>query len=113
MKSNSIFDLKVYKTVNFIPYGRVTTYGHIAELMGAFGCARQVGWSLRRLKLPSKVPWYRVINSKGMISMSVGREGTDWIQIDLLKKEGIFINDNFKINLNKYFWKPHKSLYIK
>ena len=76
-----------------IPYGRLATYGQIADLIGAFGCARQVGWALRRLKLPSSVPWHRVVNAQGRISMSLSREGSDWIQRDLLLAEGIPVDE--------------------
>ena len=100
------FDLRVYEAVAHIPFGHVATYGQIAELIGAYGCARQIGWSLKRLRLPSTIPWHRVINAKGVVSMSIGREGTDWVQIDLLKREGIFMDQDFKIQLRKYLWKP-------
>ena len=100
------FDSKVYQIVALIPSGKVATYGQIADLFGAYGCARQVGWSLRRLVLPSSIPWHRVINARGEISMSISRNGTDWIQRDLLLKEGIILNNNFKINLRHYEWRP-------
>ena len=100
------FDLRVYETVSHIPFGQVATYGQIAELICAYGCARQVGWSLKRLRLPSTIPWHRVVNAKGEVSMSIGREGTDWVQIDLLKREGIVIDQELKIQLGKYLWKP-------
>ena len=38
--------------------------------------------------------------------MSIGREGTDWVQIDLLKREGIVIDQELKIQLRRYLWKP-------
>ena len=101
-----IFDKAVYDAVLCIPYAKVATYGQIAELIGAYGYARQVGWSLRRLVLPSSIPWYRVINSKGKISMKISRDGSDWIQINLLKEEGILIEDEFIVNLKTYRWKP-------
>ena len=61
------FDERVWRAVAQIPAGRLATYGQIAELIGAYGCARQVGWALRRLTLPSEVPWQRVVNAKGCI----------------------------------------------
>ena len=100
------FDLRVYEAVSQIPFGQVATYGQIAELIGAYGCARQIGWSLKRLRLPSTIPWHRVINAKGEVSMSIGREGTDWIQIYLLKSECVFIDQELKIQLRRYLWKP-------
>ena len=83
------FDQRVYAAVARIPPGRLATYGQIAELIGAYGCARQVGWALRRLPLPSDVPWQRVVNAQGRISFSPSREGSDWIQRQLLLAEGI------------------------
>lgn len=50
------FDQRVYAAVALIPHGRLATYGQIAELIGAYGCARQVGWALRRLPLPPLCP---------------------------------------------------------
>ncbi|MFM9100429.1 MAG: MGMT family protein, partial [Cyanobium sp.] len=64
------FDQRVYAAVARIPPGRLATYGQIAELIGAYGCARQVGWALRRLPLPSAVPWQRVVNARGQISFT-------------------------------------------
>ena len=100
------FDLLVYEAVSQIPFGQVATYGQIAEFIGAYGCARQIGWSLKRLRLPSTIPWHRVINAKGEMSMSIGREETDWVQLGLLKSEGIFIDHELTIQLRKYLWKP-------
>ena len=64
------FDRRVYAMVRRIPHGQLATYGQVAELIGAYGCARQVGWALRRLPLPSDVPWQRVVNAQGHIAMS-------------------------------------------
>ena len=105
MEKNHFYQ-KVYITVSKIPYGKVATYGQIADLIYAYGSARQVGWALRRLKLPSIIPWYRVINSKGLISMRVSRNGTDWMQKEFLVNEGIKFNKKMKIDINKYLWKP-------
>ena len=58
------FDQRVWSVVEQIPHGRLATYGQIADLIGAWGCARQVGWALRRLQLPTDVPWHRVVNAK-------------------------------------------------
>jgi len=71
----------VYEAVQEIPRGRVTSYGHIAKLLGKPECPRQVGVCLKHLPSPSSdaskpsarwhsgnVPWQRVINSKGCIS---------------------------------------------
>jgi methylated-DNA-protein-cysteine methyltransferase-like protein len=84
----------------------LATYGQIADLIGAFGSARQVGWALRRLKLPSTVPWHRVVNAQGRISMSLSREGSDWIQRDLLLAEGIPVDVEGRLPLRQFLWHP-------
>jgi len=100
------FDQRVWRMVQRIPPGRLATYGQIAELIGAYGCARQVGWSLHRLALPSHVPWHRVVNAQGRISMSLSREGSDWIQRELLLAEGIPVDAEGRLPLARYRWLP-------
>ena len=100
------FDQRVWDAVAQIPLGQVATYGQIAALLGAAGRARQVGWALRRLPLPSAVPWQRVVNARGCISFSLGREGSDWIQRELLLAEGIPVDGQGRLPLGRYLWKP-------
>jgi methylated-DNA-protein-cysteine methyltransferase-like protein len=89
------FDQRVYAAVARIPRGRLATYGQIAELIGAYGCARQVGWALRRLPLPSPVPWQRVVNARGQISFTPSREG---------RAEGIPVDGEGRLPLGRYLW---------
>jgi methylated-DNA-protein-cysteine methyltransferase-like protein len=96
----------VAAAVALIPRGKLATYGQIAELIGAYGRARQVGWALRRLALPSEVPWHRVVNAQGRISLSPSREGSDWIQRDLLLAEGIPVDGQGRLPLARYRWLP-------
>jgi methylated-DNA-protein-cysteine methyltransferase-like protein len=100
------FDQRVYAAVSLIPAGRLATYGQIAELIGAWGCARQVGWALRRLPLPSPVPWQRVVNAAGRIAMTPSREGSDWIQRELLLAEGIPVEPDGRLPLARFRWCP-------
>ena len=100
------FDQRVLAMVARIPPGQLATYGQIAELIGAWGCARQVGWTLRRLPLPSAIPWHRVVNGRGRISMSLAREGSDWIQRDLLLAEGIPVDAEGCLPLARFLWRP-------
>jgi len=99
------FDQRVYAMVARIPMGQLATYGQIAELIGAWGCARQVGWALRRLPLPSELPWHRVVNARGCISLSLAREGSDWIQADLLRREGIAVDAQGRVPLAARRWR--------
>ena len=102
--SPSNFDQRVYGLVAQIPAGQLATYGQIAELLGAWGQARQVGWALRRLALPSPVPWHRVVNAQGRISMAASREGSDWIQRSLLQAEGIAVDSEGRLALAAHRW---------
>ena len=100
------FDRRVWQAVSRIPRGQLATYGQIADLIGAYGCARQVGWALRRLTLPNNVPWHRVVNAKGRISMSLSREGSDWIQRELLMEEGVPVDAEGCLPLRERRWRP-------
>ena len=100
------FDERVQQVVAQIPPGQLATYGQIADLIGAYGCARQVGWALRRLAPASELPWHRVVNAQGRISMSLSREGSDWIQRDLLLAEGITVDAEGRLPLSRYRWIP-------
>ena len=100
------FDQQVYAAVARIPPGQLATYGQIAELLGAYGAARQVGWALRRLPLPSAIPWHRVVNARGQISFTPSREGSDWIQRELLLAEGIPVDAAGRLPLACHRWLP-------
>ena len=100
------FDSRVLAVVALIPFGRLATYGQVADWIGAYGCARQVGWALRRLSLPSSIPWQRVVNASGRISFSPAREGSDWIQRQLLIEEGIPVGEQGALPLRRYLWTP-------
>lgn len=100
------FDQRVYAAVARIPRGQLATYGQIAELIGAYGAARQVGWALRRLPLPSAIPWHRVVNARGQISFTPSREGSDWIQRELLLAEGVAVDASGRLPLARHRWLP-------
>ncbi len=95
----------VYRLVSRVPKGKVVTYGQVAALLGAPRAARAVGTALRSLPRPFShtVPWQRVINAAGGISLRgdvVRVEEQRW----LLEAEGIEFNRHGKINLKKYRW---------
>ena len=105
----SAFDQRVRVVVAFIPEGRLSTYGQVADWIGSYGCARQVGWALRRLCLPSRIPWQRVVNAQGRISMSLSREGSDWMQRELLIAEGIPVDQEGCLPLKRFLWSPDEG----
>lgn len=97
------FFTRVYALTTRIPRGRVATYGQIAVLIGAPGAARTVGWALHSLPSETKVPWHRVINSQGRISISGKYSAT--VQAERLKAEGVRVDKYLHVNLEKYQWK--------
>jgi len=88
--------------IKHIPKGKVLTYGIIAKLAGNPKAARQVSWILHSSTKKHALPWHRVINSKGEISMS--RIDDKEYQKALLEQEGISFEKNYKLNLKKYLW---------
>jgi methylated-DNA-protein-cysteine methyltransferase-like protein len=108
--SAGLWDQRVWRLVAQIPRARLATYGQVAELLGAWGRARQVGWALRRLPLPSAIPWHRVVNARGCIAMTPSREGSDWIQRDLLVAEGIPVDAQGRVPLARFRWNPSLPL---
>ena len=99
----------MHAVVALIPEGQLATYGQVADWIGAYGCARQVGWALRRLTLPSPLPWHRVVNARGCIAMSPSREGSDWIQRELLLAEGIPVDAEGRLPLKRFLWTPQPA----
>ena len=97
---------RIYTTVCKIPFGKVATYGQIADLAGLYGKARLVGYALFRVQIADNIPWHRVVNTKGEISYSFNRQGGDYLQKVLLEEEGVKFKSNGKIDLKKYRWQP-------
>jgi methylated-DNA-protein-cysteine methyltransferase related protein len=96
---------RVYAAVERIPRGRVATYGQIAKLIGIPGGARQVGYALHDLPHGTEVPWHRVINARGEISL---RKifGSDVAQRLRLQREGVQFNGRGRVDLATFGWRP-------
>ncbi|MEM0517985.1 MGMT family protein [Aequorivita flava] len=107
MADPSFFD-KVHSVVKCIPFGRVTSYGAIANYLGAAGSARMVGWAMNASK-KHEVPAHRVVNRNGLLTGKHHFQGTNLMQ-QLLENEGIEIVDNKIQNFEKHFWDPIKEL---
>lgn len=99
---------RIYDVVRRIPKGRVATYGQVAKLAGFGEHARLVGYALHALPRGTRVPWFRVINAKGEISVDLGGHG-EMIQRHLLEEEGIVFDSAGRILLAQYRWLPRKS----
>jgi methylated-DNA-protein-cysteine methyltransferase related protein len=87
-----------------IPEGWVATYGQVAAMAGLPRRARLVGSILQQLDPATKIPWHRVVNTKGEISYSLSRNGGDALQRRLLEKEGIAFDDKGHFNLERFRW---------
>ncbi len=94
---------QIYKAVQRIPPGSVATYGQIARLIGFPKNARQVGYALAALPNELQIPWHRVVNAKGEISLRA-KPGYDEFQRILLEEEGIIFDEKGCISLQLYQW---------
>ena len=95
---------KVFKVVKKIPYGKVTTYGAIAEVCGVKSAARSVGWALNSAA-NSNLPCHRVVNRFGALSGKI-HFGTPTLMHELLESEGIEFTNDDCVNMEKHFWQP-------
>ena len=86
-----------------IPLGRVATYGQVARITG--GCTpRQVGYAMSSVPHSSQVPWHRVINSKGRISVRSSTGEVSAQQRAMLESEGVEFDESGRIDLLLYGW---------
>lgn len=106
-KNDNFFD-KVYSVARQIPYGRVTSYGAIAKILGTVRSARMVGWAMNAAHQFEDVPAHRVVNRNGLLTGKHHFGGTNLMQ-QLLESEGIVIVDNQIIDFEKVFWEPKES----
>ena len=103
---------RIYAVVKRIPRGRVATYGQIACLAGLSTGARQVGYALYALPVGYNIPWHRVINAQGKVSV---RSGSDYDELQrvLLEAEGVVFDERNRVSLKRFRWEPrarrHKS----
>lgn len=128
------FKARVLAFVKLVPKGKVVSYGQVAAAMGSPRAARQVGFVLRSLSVDSLfparihsaletprkgkyrkgepflgfrsevIPWWRVVNNQGIISIKGNWVATKELQKALLEKEGIVVNKNFNLDIKQYRW---------
>ncbi len=100
----------MYRVVAKVPRGKVVTYGQVAAILGVPRAARAVGTALRYLprSLHRKIPWQRVINAQGGISLRgdvIRAEEQRW----LLEDEGVVFDRHGKVDLKTYRWRGPKK----
>jgi methylated-DNA-protein-cysteine methyltransferase related protein len=96
---------RVYSVVSKIPYGKVTTYGDIAEACGIRSSARTVGWALNGCA--HGLPAHRVVNRFGALTGKM-HFGDPNLMEDLLRSEGVEFDKDGCVKLDKYLWKPSR-----
>lgn len=98
---------RVLALVARIPPGRVMTYGQLALLAGQPGAAQQVGFIMNGVLKAGEVPWQRVINAQGRVSTH--KLGLGELQEELLRAEGVELDDTGRCDLTRRQWWPDES----
>ena len=103
MKSRSYE--RIWSAVRRIPRGRVATYGQVARVAGLPRQARMVGYALHALPddVAKSVPWQRVINAQGRISLRAFA-GSEAVQRKLLEREGVKFDARDRVDLERFGW---------
>ena len=102
------FSARVYDLVRRIPAGRVMNYGGVAAMLGTPRAARGVGYALGGLPEGTDVPWWRVVNRNGEISIRhdpvLAR-----LQRALLEDENVAFDDEGRIDMRRFAWHPDED----
>lgn len=96
----------IYSVVRRIPRGRVASYGQVARVAGLVNAARQVGYALHALPTGSSVPWHRVLNARGAVSL---RNHHGLTQRLLLAREGVRFGARDRVDMARFGWKPTRA----
>lgn len=101
---------QVFQVVRLIPKGRVTSYGAIANYLGAPSSSRVVGYAMNASHAQKeKVPAHRVLNRNGQLT---GKHHfpTPFMMQELLEKENLLIKNDAVQDFKKYYWDPTLEL---
>ncbi len=110
MSQDTGFFQKVYDVVRQIPYGRITSYGAVAEYLGSKGSARMVGWALNGSKYRlDGIPAHRVVNRQGLLTGKRAFGGQNTMR-ELLVSEGVQVENDKILNFHEIFWNPAAEL---
>ncbi|MFW6224699.1 MAG: MGMT family protein [Bacteroidota bacterium] len=106
---NDFFKM-VYYVTKQIPYGRVTSYGAIANYLGSPGAARTVGWALNKSVDSNEwIPAHRVVNRNGMLTGKRYFGGSDTMK-ELLESEGVIVVDDRVEQFDEKYWNPAEHI---
>lgn len=101
------FTSEVIRLIKAIPRGKVTTYGQIAYMTGLYPSVRRVVWILHSCSEKEGLPWHRVVNQKGTISLKPGAGYEK--QKSLLEGEGVVFDKKDRIDLDRFRWEPDEE----
>jgi methylated-DNA-protein-cysteine methyltransferase-like protein len=103
----STFEARAKAAIRAVPRGKVATYMQIAAVAGNDRAARQVARVLHSSSDRDRLPWHRIINSRGTISLPAGKGFEE--QRRLLRRERVAVDRSGRIDLGKYQWEPGLS----
>ncbi|HWP66939.1 MAG TPA: MGMT family protein [Candidatus Limnocylindria bacterium] len=96
---------RIYRAVMRVPPGLVATYGQVARVAGLRNGHRQVGRALRALVDDGLVPWHRVVNASGAVSLRSEDGSAEREQRERLAREGIVLDARGRVPLARYRWR--------
>ncbi|HET8752927.1 MAG TPA: MGMT family protein [Salinimicrobium sp.] len=108
MEETNFFE-RVYDVTKKIPEGRVTSFGAIANYLGASRSARMVGWAMNNASKMEDVPAHRVVNRNGLLSGKHHFPGSFAMQ-QLLEEEGVKVEEDKVVDFESVFWDPAREL---
>ncbi len=107
-KHKDFFD-SVYAIVREIPLGKVTSYGAIAQCLGAKHGSRMVGWAMNAAHSNPTIPAHRVVNRNGLLTGKNHFSSPTEMQ-ERLEKEGVSVKEDQIENFKNHFWNPSEEL---
>jgi methylated-DNA-protein-cysteine methyltransferase related protein len=90
-----------------VPRGKVAAYGQVARLAGHPGGARLVVWALGSHRKHPELPWHRIVNARGAISLPRGK-GYE-LQKEMLMAEGVIFDPGDRIDMSRFQWAPEEE----
>ena len=100
---------RVYQVVSLIPKGRATSYGAIANYLGAKKSSRMVGWAMNAAHKNPTIPAHRVVNRNGLLTGKNHFETPETMELRL-KEEGVMVENDAIVNWKTIFWDPTNEL---
>jgi methylated-DNA-protein-cysteine methyltransferase related protein len=97
----------VWEIVRLIPEGKVTTYGHIARVLGTPKSSRMVGWAMNACHKFPDIPAHRVVNRNGMLTGKMHFAPPESME-ERLTAEGVIVQNDRIENFKQHLWDPNQ-----